>query len=96
MTILAKLFGRREPALPEYVLRLAIRGPSGETRHQFIKFEAHSIVTALQHAQKRAEHENVLRWKLFDARNKQVAAGGGRRRVPSAPDIDEVAHAEQS
>lgn len=96
MGFLAKLFRRPNAALHEYSLRLALRGPTGETRHQFVKFEARSVVTALQHAQKRAGHESVLRWKLFDAHNRQVAAGRGGRKAQSASDSDEVVHAERS
>ena len=76
MGLLSKLFGRRDAELEEYLLRLAVRGPTGETRHQFIKFEARSLAAAIQHARRRAEHGKVLRWKLLDARsNKEVASG---------------------
>ncbi len=82
MGLLSKLFGKRDASIHDFVLRLAVRGPTGQTRHQFIEFQARSVVTALQHAQRRADQENVLRWKLFDDRKREVAAGFARRRAP--------------
>ncbi|MBI3463868.1 MAG: hypothetical protein HY000_12550 [Planctomycetes bacterium] len=75
MGLLAKLFGRRDAKLDDYVLRLVVRGPTGQTRHQFVKFEARSLEAAIQQARRRAAHENVLRWKLVDGRtNRELAS----------------------
>ena len=97
MGLLSKLFGRRDAQLETYVLRLAVRRPSGETRHQVLKFEARAPATAIEHARRRAEHQNVLRWKLLDARTNQEIASGwppgpGKASSHSEPaERDEVA-----
>jgi hypothetical protein len=78
MGILSKLWPRTVRTLPKYTLRLAVRGPTGQTRHQFVTFEAGSLPAAIQHAERRAAHQHVLRWKLHDADNREVACSVGR------------------
>jgi hypothetical protein len=77
----SKIWGRREsePDLDQFTLRLAVAAPSGETRHQFVRFAAQSAATAIEHARRRAQHPSVLRWKLFDNQDKMLAEGIGTR-----------------
>lgn len=84
MGLLASIFGRDRSPLEQYTLRLAVRGPTGSRRHQFVKFQAGSLAAAVQHAQRRAEHQSVLRWKLLDVRGtRELASGWPARREPS-------------
>jgi hypothetical protein len=78
MGFFARWFGRSQPALGQYVLRLLVRGPTGQTRSQHVKFEAKSLQTAIEHARRRAEHQHIFRWKLLDATGgRELAAGFG-------------------
>src|SRR4029450_11463368 len=79
LVCLTKVWGKKVEELPRYTLRLSVRGPTGEMRHQFVTFEASSLEVATQHALRRAKHQNVLRWKLFDSERKEVATGFGGR-----------------
>jgi hypothetical protein len=77
MGILSKLWKKPNSALAKYTLRLAVRGPTGDTRHQFVTFEAGSLAAAIQHAERRAKHQTVVRWKVFNAEKKELASGSG-------------------
>ena len=78
MGLLSRFWKKPERTLPKYTLRLTVRGPTGDTRHQFLTFQAASLAAAIQHAERRAQHQNVLRWKLSDADNREVASAFGR------------------
>jgi hypothetical protein len=77
MGILSKLWKKADRDLAKYTLRLAVRGPTGDTRHQFVTFQAGSLAAAIQHAERRARHQSVVRWKVFDAEKKELASGSG-------------------
>jgi hypothetical protein len=77
MGLLSKLWKKSDSAMPKYTLRLAVRGPTGDTRHQFVTFQAGSTEAAIQHAERRARHQAVVRWKVFDATKKELASGLG-------------------
>jgi hypothetical protein len=82
MGLLSKLWKRSGEELPKYTLRLSVRGPTGDVRHQFLTFQAVSpaaaIQHAIQHAERRAQHEHVLRWKLLDEDNREIASAFAR------------------
>jgi hypothetical protein len=95
MGLLSKFWAKKEEVPPRYVLRLSVRGPTGDMRHQFVTFEASSAETAVQHALRRATHQNVLRWKLIDSEKREVATGfGGRLTAQRGSDaeIPAIAH----
>ena len=97
MRLLSKLFGRRDADLETYVLRLAVRGPTGETRHQFIKFEAGSLPVAIEYARRRVEHDSVLRWKLLDVRtNTELASGWPQRPARGSSGLDRAEFRESA
>lgn len=79
MGLLSKFWGTKVVELPRYTLRLSVRGPTGDTRHQLLTFEASSPEAAIQHSLRRATHQNVLRWKLLDDAKREVATGFGGR-----------------
>src|SRR5262245_58280562 len=96
MGLLSKFWAKKEEVLPRYLLRLSVRGPTGDTRHQFVTFEASSSEAAVQHALRRATHQNVLRWKLLDSEKREVASGfGGRVTAQRNSDADIAAVAQR-
>jgi hypothetical protein len=96
MGLLSKFWAKKVEVLPRYVVRLSVRGPTGDMRHQFVTFEASSSEAAIQHALRRATHQNVLRWKLLDSEKREIATGfGGRVTAQRASDSDIATVAER-
>ena len=78
---LSRIFGWCRVPREVFRLRLTVRGPTSNRRHQYIKINAQSRQAAIRHAQERVEHPNVLRWQLVDSMGMQLAWGlrGGLR-----------------
>src|SRR5262245_26743323 len=85
MGLFSKLWRRKADNLPRYVLRLSVRGPTGEMRHQFVTFEAKSREAATEHARRRAAHQRTIRWKLFDAEKREIESGFGAHKATAPP-----------
>lgn len=76
MGFLMRLFGRCPDDWEEYMLRLAVLGPGGETEHRVVKFMAESAAKAIETARCRAERYHVLRWRLLETRTSREVAWG--------------------